>query len=158
MSEKIVAVALQVVANEFVIVAVCDEADALGQERVLDLDLFQADRPLLARDLGQSGDLVDQLALGDAAKREREFRAEREPMENRGQREADEGRCERAAEDHDGGVGIREHPQIAPHQDEGAQHHRPCDQTEAGCDIHRRYPKHHANARAGRRQALPPAS
>ncbi len=35
------------------VVAVGDEADALGEERIVDLDLFEADRTLLARDLGK---------------------------------------------------------------------------------------------------------
>ena len=63
MGEEVVAVALEVVADEVGVVAVGDEADALGQERILDLDLLEPDRPLLARDLGELGDLVDQLAL-----------------------------------------------------------------------------------------------
>ena len=49
------------------VVAVGDEANALGEERILDLDLFQADRALLARDFGKAGDLVDQLALASCA-------------------------------------------------------------------------------------------
>ena len=44
------------------VVAVGDEAHALGEERVLDLLLFEPDRTLLARDLGEPGDLVDQFA------------------------------------------------------------------------------------------------
>ena len=63
MGEEVVAVALEIVADEGGVVAVGDEADALGEERVLDLDLFQPDRALLAGDLGEAGDLVDQFAL-----------------------------------------------------------------------------------------------
>ena len=67
MGEEVVAVALEVVADEGVVVAVGDEADALGEERILDFDLFEPDRALLARDFGQAGDLVDQLALASCA-------------------------------------------------------------------------------------------
>ena len=63
MGEEVVAVALEIVANEVGVVAVGDEADALGEERILDLDLFQPDRALLAGDFGEAGDLVDQFAL-----------------------------------------------------------------------------------------------
>ena len=63
MGEEVVAVALEIVADEVGVVAVGDEADALGEERIVDLDLFQPDRALLARDLGEAGDLVDQFAL-----------------------------------------------------------------------------------------------
>jgi len=44
MGEEVVAVALEIVANEIAIIAVGDEADAFGEERILDLDLLQADR------------------------------------------------------------------------------------------------------------------
>ena len=67
MGEKIVAVAFEIVADEIGVIAVGDEADALGEERILDLDLLQADRPLLARDLGKAGDLVDQSRAGSCA-------------------------------------------------------------------------------------------
>ena len=62
MGEEVVAVALEIVADEVGVVAVGDEADALGEERIVRRDLFQADRPGLARDLGEAGDLVDQFA------------------------------------------------------------------------------------------------
>src|SRR5271154_3781518 len=42
--EEVVAVALKIVADEFGVVAVSDKADALGQKRVFDLNLLQADR------------------------------------------------------------------------------------------------------------------
>ena len=67
MGEEVVAVALEIVADEIAVIAVGHEADALGEEGVVDLDLLQADRPLLAGDLGEPGDLVDQFALGHAA-------------------------------------------------------------------------------------------
>ena len=54
MGEEIVAVAFEVVANEVGVVAVGDEAHALGQERILDLLLFEPDRALLAGDLGEA--------------------------------------------------------------------------------------------------------
>src|SRR5205807_10253578 len=85
--DEIVAVALEVVADEVAVVTVGDEAHALGEERILDLDLFEADRPLLAGDLGKARDLVDELALRHASQRERELGAERQAVEDRGQRE-----------------------------------------------------------------------
>jgi hypothetical protein len=66
MHQEIVAVALEIVADEFEIVAVGDVADALGEERLVGLDLFQPDRSLLAGDFGDAGDLVDQVALPTA--------------------------------------------------------------------------------------------
>jgi hypothetical protein len=39
-------------------------------------------------------------------------------MEDRRQRKTDQSRCESAAEDHDGGMGIEKHPQIAAHENE----------------------------------------
>jgi hypothetical protein len=75
--EEVVAVALKIVADEFGVVAVSDKADALGQKRVFDLNLLQADRSLLARDFGEAGDLIDQFALGHAPHGEGEFGAER---------------------------------------------------------------------------------
>ena len=140
MGEEVVAVALEIVADEVVVVAVGDEPDALGQERVLDLDLFEPDRPLLARDLGQPRDLVDQFALGDAAHGEGEFRPERQAVEDRGERKADQGGGERAAENDDRRVRVEEHAQIAAHQDERDQHDRSRNQAEAGCDIHEHDP------------------
>ena len=47
MGDEVVAVALEIVADEVRIIAVGDEADAFGQERILDRDLFQPDRPCL---------------------------------------------------------------------------------------------------------------
>ena len=137
MGEEVVAVALEIVADELGIVAVGDEANALGEERVLDLDLFQADRPLLACDLGQSGNLVDQFALGGAPHGEGELGAERQAVEDRGQREADQGGGERAAENDDDGVIAHEHAQVAAHQHQGRDDGRPGDQAEACCNVHK---------------------
>ena len=91
MGEEVVAIALEIVADEVRVVAVGDEADALGEERILDLDLFQPDRPLLARDLGEAGDLVDQLALRHAAHGEGVLHAERQAVHDRDERKADAG-------------------------------------------------------------------
>ena len=82
MGQKIVAVALEVVADEVAVIAVCDEAHALGEEGIVELDLFQPDRALLARDLGEPRDLVDELALAHAAQRECEFHPQRQPVED----------------------------------------------------------------------------
>ncbi len=106
MGEEVVAVAFEIVADEIVVVAVGDEADALGEEGILDLDLLQPDRPLLAGDFGEAGDFVDQVALGHAAQGEGEFRPERQAVKDRGEREADQGRGEGAAENDDEGVHV----------------------------------------------------
>jgi hypothetical protein len=138
MGEKVVAIALEIVANEGRIVAVGDEAHALGQERIFDLHAFEADRALLARDLRQSGKLVDQLALRDAAQGEGISGSERKPVEDRRQRKSDERRRERAAEDDDEGMHVREHAQIAAHHDERAKNRSSGEQAEAGGKIHGR--------------------
>ena len=56
MGEEVVAVALEIVADEIGVIAVGDEADALGEERILRRDLFEPDRTGLARDLGEAGE------------------------------------------------------------------------------------------------------
>ena len=83
MREEVVAVALQVVADEIGVVAVGHEAHGLGEKRVVDLDLLEADRALLAHDIGEACDLVDQLAQAHAPHRERKLGAERQAMEDR---------------------------------------------------------------------------
>src|SRR5260370_197201 len=62
--EKDVAVALEIVADEIDVIAVGDEADALGEEPILRLDLLEPDRALLAGDVGERRNLLDQGALG----------------------------------------------------------------------------------------------
>src|SRR6185437_8054757 len=52
-SEEVVAVALEIVTNEIAVVAVRYKAHTLGEERVVDLELFQAQWPFFTRDLGQ---------------------------------------------------------------------------------------------------------
>lgn len=49
MREKIVAVAFKVVAYEVAVITIGDKADTFGKEGILDLDLFEADRPRLPR-------------------------------------------------------------------------------------------------------------
>ena len=136
MGEEVVAVALEIVADEIGVVAVGDEADALGEERVVDLDLLQADRALLAGDLGDAGQLVDQFALGHAAHREGEFGAERQAVHDRGEREADQRGGEGAAEDDDDGMFADEHVQVAAHQDNRADHDDAGQEAQTGRDIH----------------------
>src|SRR5262249_15384236 len=136
MGQEVVAVALEIVANEVRVVAVGDEADALGQEWVFDLGLFKPDRTVLARYLGESSDLVDQLALAEAPNCEGELRAERKAVENARQRETDQRRRERTAEDDDERVAIHEHAQIAAHQNERHEDDGSGEETEACCDIH----------------------
>src|SRR5690242_10458063 len=102
MGEEVVAVAFEIVADEFGVVAVGDEADTLGEVGIVDLDLLEPDRPLLARNLGKAGDLVDQLALRHATQAESKSGAKRQAVEDRRQWKPDQSRCERAAENHDG--------------------------------------------------------
>ena len=104
MHQEIVAVALEIVADEFEIVAVGDVADALGKERLVGLDLFQPDRSLLARDFGDAGEFVDQVARRQPAHGEGEFGAERQAVQDGAERKADHGGGDRSAEDDDDGV------------------------------------------------------
>ena len=104
MSQEIVAVAFEVVADEIHVVAVGHVAHALGQERVLDVLFFESDRPLLAGHFGETRDLVDQFARSPAAHGEDELHANRQAVHDRRQRKADQGRGGRAAENDDEGV------------------------------------------------------
>ncbi len=77
------------------------------------------DRTLLAGDLGEAGDLVDQLALRNTAHAEDEFHAERQAVKDRRQREADQGRGERPAKNDDDGMVAVEHAKAAAHEHDG---------------------------------------
>ncbi len=129
MREKIVPVAFEVVADEVAIVAVGDETDTFGEERILDLDLFETNRSRLPRNFGKAGQFIDQIALTHAAQRESEFCPKRQAMEDRRKRKTDQSSCESAAEDHDGGMRIEEHPQIAAHENERGKDHYPRQQA-----------------------------
>jgi len=118
MGEEIVAVAFQVVADEVGVIAVGDEADALAEKRVLGLDLFQADRACLARNIGNAGNLIDQVALRDPAQREDKLHPHRDAVKHRAQGKADQGRGKRAPENDNEGMGVHEHTQITAHQDQ----------------------------------------
>ena len=67
MGQKIVAVALEIVADEIGVVTVRDEAYALGEKRVRDLDVFETHRAVLAHDFGKARKFVHQFALAGAA-------------------------------------------------------------------------------------------
>jgi hypothetical protein len=69
MHQEIVAVALEIVADEFEIVTVGNVANTLGEEWIFGLDLFQADRSLLAGDFGDAGELVNEIARTSADRR-----------------------------------------------------------------------------------------
>ena len=62
MHEEVVAVALEIVADEFEIVAVSDVADSLGEKRFVGFDFFQTDRTLLACDFGNARQFVHEIA------------------------------------------------------------------------------------------------
>jgi hypothetical protein len=64
-----------------------------------DLFLLETDGSLLTGDLGEPGDLVDQLARGPPAHRKRELHPQRQAVEDVRQREANEGRGRGATED-----------------------------------------------------------
>ena len=120
MGEKFVAIAFEIVADELRVIAVGDKPDALGEERVLDFDLFEPDRSLLACDFGKRGDLVDQFALGRAPHREGKFGSQWQPMKYRGQRETDQSGGKRPTENDDDGVIAQEHPEVATHEASGS--------------------------------------
>jgi hypothetical protein len=138
MHQEVVAVALEIVADEFEIVAVGDVTNALGEERFVGLDLFQSHRALLAGDFGDAGEFVDQVAGRQPAHGEGELRAERQPVQHHAKRKPDHGGGDRAAEDDDHRMFRDEHVNIA-----AQQHHR-CDDDDAGeqpdasHDIHQR--------------------
>ena len=117
MGKEVVAVAFEIVADEIAVVTVGDETHAFGKERILDLNLFETDRPRLARDLGQAGNFIDQFALAHAPQRERELGAERQTVENRAEREADQCCGKGSTENDDERMFADEHVQIAAHQD-----------------------------------------
>ena len=116
MGEEVVAVALQIVTDKIRIVAVGDEADALGHEGVFALDFFKPQGTLLARDFCDPGQFIDQLALGHAPHRKGEFGAERQPVHDGGERKADERGGEGPAENDDERMLADEHVQVATHQ------------------------------------------
>jgi hypothetical protein len=127
MHQEIVAVALHIVADEFEIIAVGDVANALGQERLVGLDLFQADRPLLTRDFRDAGKLVDQIARRQPAQRECKFRPERNAVQDSAERKPDHGGGDRTAEHDDHRMFADEHVDIAAHEhdrrnDDSAEH------------------------------------
>ena len=136
MHQEIVAVALEIVADELEIVAVGDVADALGEERLVGLDLFQADRPLLARDFRDAGEFVDEVARGQPAHGEGKFCAERQAVQDGHQRKPDHGGGDRSAEDDDDRMFADEHVQIAAHE-----HHRGHDK-DAGHEPNARHDIH----------------
>ena len=67
MGQKVVAVALKIVADKIAVVTVGNEADALGEKWVFDFNLFQTDRSGLARDFGQTSQFIDQVRAGSCA-------------------------------------------------------------------------------------------
>ena len=120
MGQEVVAVALEIVANEIRVVAVGDEADALGQKWILDIDLFQADRTGLAGNLGNGGDFVDQFVAGScAASRTHTSCRAACRGKSHASGKADERGSECTAENDDEGMRIDEHAEVAAHQDHG---------------------------------------
>ena len=120
MGEEVVAVALEIVADEIGVVAVGDEADAFGEEGIVGLDFFQADRPGLAGDFGDAGDFIDQFALGHAPHREGKFSAERQAVHDGGERKTDQSSGKRPTENDDERMFADEHVQIAAHHNHKA--------------------------------------
>ena len=148
MHQEVVAVPLQIVTNEFEVVAVGDVADSLGEERLVGLDLFQADRALLARDLGDASQFVDQLMRRQPAHREGEFGTERQAVDECAERKADHGGGNRSAEDDDHRMFTDEQAQIATEQ-----HHR-CDNEYTANEPNARHDIHSELQRARKRPAI----
>src|SRR5215203_2127039 len=119
MMEEDVAVALHRVLDELLVVAVRDIADALGEERVVDLHALERHRAVLAHHLGDLGQLLDELARMRAAHRERELESERQLVRDARERKADHRRGQHAAADHDQRVDVVEHPEVAAEEDQG---------------------------------------
>jgi hypothetical protein len=67
-----------------------------------------------------------------AAHREGEFYAEREAVQNARESEADERRGEHAAKDHDEGMDVVEHPQVAAQKDERDHDREAAQQADRG--------------------------
>ena len=134
--QKIVAIALHVVADEFEIVTVGDVADSLGEKRLVGLDLLQADRPLLAGDFRDAGQFVDQIARRKTAHGEGEFCTQRHAVQDRAERKSYQCRRRRAAEDDDDGMDVVEHPEVTAHQDQRRQDDGAGDQAKERSDIH----------------------
>jgi hypothetical protein len=115
--QEVVAIALEIVANEFEVVAVGDVADALGEERIVRPRPFPG-RPAPACGRSRRArQFIDKVARRQAAHRKGELCAERHAVEHRRQGKADQRGGERAAENDDDGVDVVEHPEIAAHQD-----------------------------------------
>jgi len=89
--------------------AVGDEANALGKKSILDVDRLQADRPLFARDFGETGQLIDQITLGHPPHGEGEPGLQRQTVENRGKRKADQCGRERTTENQGERMAVEEH-------------------------------------------------
>ncbi len=136
MHQEVVAVALEIVADEFEIVAVGDVTNSLGEERFIGLDLFQADRPLFTSDLGDAGEFVDEIARRQPAHREGKFRSQRQTVQHHAERKADHGGGNRTAEDDDHGMLADEHVQIAAHEYHRRDDNDAEQQPGAGHDIH----------------------
>jgi hypothetical protein len=138
MHQEIVAVALEIVADEFHIVAVGDVADSLGEKRFVGLDLFQADRSLLAGDLGNARQFVDEVACRQPAHREGELRAKRQTVQHHAEGKADHGGGDRSAENDDDRMLTDEQMQIATQKHHRRDDNDAGDKTGARHDIHGR--------------------
>jgi hypothetical protein len=114
------------------------------------LYLFQADRALLAGDLSDAGEFVDQVVRRQTAHRKGELHAERQAVRQHRERKADHGRRSRTAEDDDRSMIAHEHADIAAQK----HHRRDDDQArhKAGArhDIHGSLQSERNNGRPGR--------
>ncbi|MEY9734308.1 hypothetical protein ABH985_002097 [Bradyrhizobium ottawaense] len=148
--EEVVAVALEIVADEVEVIAVGDVADALGEEGLVGLDLFQTHRALLAGDLGDAGEFVDEVVRRQAAHGEGELGAERKAVQECRERKADHGGGDRAAEDDDHGMFGDEHVKVAAHEDHHRDHDDARNEPDARHDIHGILQRVRNNGRPGR--------
>jgi len=156
MVEEDVAVALHRVLDELLVVAVRDIADALGEERVVDLHALERHRAVLAHHLGDLGQLLDELARMGAAHRERELEPERQPVRDTRERKADHRRGKHAAADHDQRVDVVEHPEVAAEEDQGQDDRDADKKADPGGEIHEKPPGIPRRHPAARVRALSP--
>jgi len=99
----LVTIALEIVADEFKIVAVGDVADALGEDGS-SVSTFSRPTGPAASDFGNAGQFIDEVTRRQPAHRKGEFRSQRQPVQHHAEREPDHGSGDRPAKDDDDGM------------------------------------------------------
>ena len=98
--------------------------------------ILEANLTLLAGNLGNAGQFIDEATRSGSAHREGELRAQRQAVQNRNQREADQRRGNRTTENDDHRMFADEHVEIAPHQHHRNDNDGTGDQADASGNIH----------------------